>query len=129
MSKGSESAAARPKPEGVGEFSKSALQQSEWWFKLQMGLFNQLQATNTRWVEHRTHDLNNWLNALHQLAACKDVGEAAAVQHEWVAQCMHAAVAEWTDLMRPFAEHRDAHTKRTKELAVSVQKLPERAAA
>lgn len=116
MSKGLRSASATPTP--------------EWWLRLQTELFNRLQEANARWIEHQRRDLDNTLDAFRQLTACKDFGEAAAVQQEWVAQCMRDAIADWTDWMRPFAEHGGhAHAKHAKEPAASVREVPERAAA
>lgn len=110
--------------------SASATPTPDWWLRLQTEFFDRLQAANMRWIEHRGRDLDNTLDALRRLTACKDFGEAAAIQQEWLAQSMRAAVADWTDLMQPFAEHGGhAHAKHAKEPAASVQKVPERAAA
>jgi hypothetical protein len=131
MPKDSKAAAAAFTPETVGyeALSKSVLQQTEWWLQAQTELFSRLQAANTRWLEHRKTDFGNGLEVLRQLAACRDFGEAAAIQQKWLAQCLRSAAADWTDLMSPFAEHGHTHAKRVREREVSVQRVPERAAA
>jgi hypothetical protein len=131
MSERSKSTNATPASEfaGCGALSKPLFQQSEWWLKAQADLYPRLQEANARWLERRQRILDNGLAALRELAACRDLGEAAVVQQKWLAECLRSMVAEWTDLMSPFAEHTHTHAKRVKERTVTVQKVPEKAAA
>ena len=75
--------AAIPEMPGFKEcnaFLRSALQQNGTWTSEQARVLVAFQAASERWVEHRRHDFETSVAAMQQLASCKDLGDAAAIQ-------------------------------------------------
>ncbi len=123
--------AAIPEIPGFKEYNAflgSALQQSKAWMGGQVQMLAAFQAASERWVEHRRRDFERSVAAIQQLASCRDLGEAAAIQQRWVAECARSLTADWVALMNPVAP-RATREPQTARKAISVTTAAEKTAA
>jgi hypothetical protein len=84
--------------------------QSFWGEWLQRQGFAQMQGAAERWMRHRSEEYQKGIAAATQMAACKDVAQAAAIQQQWLADCTQSLIADWMALMSPAMEGVRHHT-------------------
>jgi len=110
-------------------FWQSASQQAEVWLKGQPEIVAKYQAAAQNWMVHRQEDFTKAVETYKQMSECKDFGKAAAIQQAWFAGCVQGLVADWMVLMDPMTDGSRRHSKRTKEGAIAVTKVPQETSA
>jgi len=82
---------------------QSAFKRMGEWTKPDIGALETLQSATQTWMAHRLEDFQKAVEVSRKMAECKDLGEAAAIQQKWFAECTQRLVADWTALVTPAA--------------------------
>jgi len=88
----------------LAELWQSAFKRMEEWMKPDIGGLGHFQGASQRWMTHRLEDFQKAVEASRKIAECRDLGEAAAIQQKWLAECTQRLVADWTSLVTPTPE-------------------------
>jgi hypothetical protein len=76
-------------------------------------------------MRHRSEDYQRGLAAATQMAACRDVTQAAAIQQKWLSECTQSLIADWMAMMTPATEGMRRHGPAAAAESVSVEKASE----
>ncbi len=107
-------------------FWQSALGQGGEWMQNQPQGFALVQGAAERWMRHRSEDFQKGIAAATQMASCRDVTQAAAIQQKWLADCTQSVIADWMALMGPAMDGMRHHGTAAKR-AFSVEKAHDEA--
>ena len=94
---------------------RSAFKGSEDWIRPAFAVLEDVQAASQRWMMHRFEDIQKAVDASRQMAECKDLAQAAAIQQKWLAECTERLVADWTVLVRQAGTQTSQHGEGSKK--------------
>lgn len=103
-------------------FWQSALGQSGEWMQGQPQGFAFVQGAAERWMRHRSEDFQKGMAAATQMASCRDISQAAAIQQKWLAECTQSLMADWMALISPATEVMRRQGSAVKESSFAVEK-------
>jgi len=109
-------------------FWQSALRQGGDWIQGRPETFAQVQRAAETWMRHRSEDYQKGLAAATQMAACRDIGQAAAIQQKWLAETTQSLFADWMAMMTPVMEGMRREDSAGLAESVSVEKASKVAA-
>ncbi|HTZ77134.1 MAG TPA: hypothetical protein VMC10_04470 [Stellaceae bacterium] len=109
-------------------FWQSALRQGGDWLQGRPEIFAQFQRATETWIRHRGEDYQRGLAAATQMAACRDINQAAAIQQKWLADCAQSLWADWMAMVTPMTEPRQRRASSAAAGSVEVERASEPAA-
>ena len=85
-------------------FWQSALRQGGDWMQGGPETLIRVQCAAETWMRHRSEDYQKGLAAAAQMAACRDIGQAAAIQQKWLAETTQSLLSDWMAFMTPLMD-------------------------
>jgi hypothetical protein len=74
------------------------MQQLQAGLKAHAELLGNAQSVTETCLRHRRQNLEDAVTAVERMCACKDLGEATAIQQKWLSDCMQSLMEDFTVL-------------------------------